>query len=219
MAGEVIAVGEDVKDWKAGDRVCANFFLEKLNDEQTPETDGSALGDPVDGVLTEYRTFPAHVRARLFTLYRLLSLDLRSRSWQSRLTYPTRKHRPSRAFSLCPQSSHHIEPSCRCAALTAYNALYCGYAPLKAGETVLVQGTGGVSMCVSLSLHITTLLIAFFQIRAPICRRRRRNRHRNLLLRREARNRQETRRNARYQLPHDAGLGPRGFEDHRWGWR
>jgi NADPH:quinone reductase-like Zn-dependent oxidoreductase len=68
MAGEVIAVGEDVKDWKAGDRVCANFFLEKLNDEQTPETDGSALGGPVDGVLTEYRTFPAHVRPRLFTL-------------------------------------------------------------------------------------------------------------------------------------------------------
>lgn len=68
MAGEVIAVGEDVKDWKAGDRVCANFFLEKLNDEQTPETDGSALGGPVDGVLIEYRTFPAHVRPRLFTL-------------------------------------------------------------------------------------------------------------------------------------------------------
>jgi NADPH:quinone reductase-like Zn-dependent oxidoreductase len=61
MAGEVIAVGEDVKQWKSGDRVCANFFLDKLNHVQTPETDGSALGGAVQGVLTEYRAFPAHV--------------------------------------------------------------------------------------------------------------------------------------------------------------
>lgn len=33
----------------------------------------------------------------------------------------------------------------RCAALTAYNALM-GHKPLKGGDTVLVQGTGGVSM-------------------------------------------------------------------------
>ncbi|KAJ7741609.1 alcohol dehydrogenase superfamily protein [Mycena olivaceomarginata] len=111
MAGEVIAVGEDVKDWKAGDRVWANFFLEKLNDEQTPETDGSALGGPVDGVLTEYRTFPAH----------------------SLVAIP-------------PHLSYEEASTLPCAALTAYNALYCGYAPLKAGETVLVQGTGGVSI-------------------------------------------------------------------------
>ncbi|KAJ7857474.1 alcohol dehydrogenase superfamily protein [Mycena olivaceomarginata] len=108
----IIAVGEDVKDWKAGDRVCANFFLEKLNDEQTPETDGSALGGPVDGVLTEYRTFPAH----------------------SLVAIP-------------PHLSYEEASTLPCAALTAYNALYCGYAPLKAGEeTVLVQGTGGVSI-------------------------------------------------------------------------
>ncbi|KAJ6508145.1 alcohol dehydrogenase superfamily protein [Mycena sanguinolenta] len=111
MAGEVIAVGEDVKEWKAGDRVCANFFLEKLNDEQTPETDGSALGGPVDGVLTEYRTFPAH----------------------SLVAIP-------------PHLSYEEASTLPCAALTAYNALYCGYAPLKSGETVLVPGTGGVSI-------------------------------------------------------------------------
>ncbi|KAJ7184900.1 alcohol dehydrogenase superfamily protein [Mycena filopes] len=33
-----------------------------------------------------------------------------------------------------------------CAALTAYNALLGGYEPLKAGDTILVQGTGGVSI-------------------------------------------------------------------------
>ncbi|KAJ7079478.1 alcohol dehydrogenase superfamily protein [Mycena epipterygia] len=116
MAGEVIAVGENVKDWKTGDRVCANFFLEKLNEEQTPETDGSALGGPVDGVLTEYRTFPAHLG-----------------SAQSLVAIP-------------PHLSYEEASTLPCAALTAYNALYCGYAPLKAGETVLVQGTGGVSI-------------------------------------------------------------------------
>ncbi|KAF8144049.1 chaperonin 10-like protein [Mycena galopus ATCC 62051] len=30
MAGEVIAVGQEVKQWNAGDQVCANIFLEKL---------------------------------------------------------------------------------------------------------------------------------------------------------------------------------------------
>lgn len=34
---------------------------------------------------------------------------------------------------------------CRCAAVTAYNALL-GLHPLKGGDTVLVQGTGGVSI-------------------------------------------------------------------------
>ncbi|KAJ7806812.1 alcohol dehydrogenase superfamily protein [Mycena olivaceomarginata] len=111
MAGEVIAVGEDVKKWRIGDRVCANFFLDKLNDVQTPETDESALGGTTQGVLTEYRTFPAH---SLVTIPRHLS-------YEEAATLP-------------------------CAALTAYNALLCGYTPLKAGDTVLIQGTGGVSI-------------------------------------------------------------------------
>lgn len=34
---------------------------------------------------------------------------------------------------------------CRCAAITAYNALH-GPTPLKGGDTVLIQGTGGVSI-------------------------------------------------------------------------
>nr|GAT57163.1 alcohol dehydrogenase superfamily protein [Mycena chlorophos] len=33
-----------------------------------------------------------------------------------------------------------------CAALTAYNGLIYGFEPLKAGDTVLIQGTGGVSI-------------------------------------------------------------------------
>ncbi|KAJ7509493.1 chaperonin 10-like protein [Mycena galericulata] len=60
MAGEVISVGEDVKKWKTGDRVTANFMLDQLHDELTAETMNSALGGAVQGVLTEYRKFPAH---------------------------------------------------------------------------------------------------------------------------------------------------------------
>ncbi|KAJ6457959.1 alcohol dehydrogenase superfamily protein [Mycena sanguinolenta] len=111
MAGEIIAVGEDVKKWKVGDRVCANFFIDKVNDVQTPETDNSALGGAAQGVLTEYRTFPAHS---------LVSIPAHL-SYEEASTLP-------------------------CAALTAYNGLFCGYEPVKAGDTVLIQGTGGVSV-------------------------------------------------------------------------
>ncbi|OJJ89281.1 zinc-dependent alcohol dehydrogenase family protein [Aspergillus glaucus CBS 516.65] len=45
-----------------------------------------------------------------------------------------------------PKNLNYLESSTlSCAALTSWNALY-GLKPLKPGETVLVQGTGGVSM-------------------------------------------------------------------------
>ncbi|CAJ2509457.1 Uu.00g144830.m01.CDS01 [Anthostomella pinea] len=45
-----------------------------------------------------------------------------------------------------PKNLNHVESSTlTCAALTSWNALY-GLRPLKPGETVLVQGTGGVSI-------------------------------------------------------------------------
>ncbi|KAF9001215.1 hypothetical protein BDZ89DRAFT_1082013 [Hymenopellis radicata] len=77
MAGEILAVGNVVTKWKVGDR--------------------SALGGSTQGVLTQYRAFPAHVGDAI----------LRS--------------------------------------LTTYNALM-GPVHLKAGDNVLVLGTGGVSI-------------------------------------------------------------------------
>jgi len=108
MAGEVIAVGEDVKELKVRDRVCANFLQDKIHND-SPGDEG--LGGAVHGVLTEYRTFPA----------------------QSLVAIPD--HLSYEEASTLP-----------CAALTAYNALLSGFEPLKAGDTVLVQGTGGVSI-------------------------------------------------------------------------
>ncbi|GBE86893.1 Zinc-type alcohol dehydrogenase-like protein [Sparassis crispa] len=110
LAGEVVAVGEDVKRWKAGDRVSCNFMLDWLSGELIEELVDSSLGGPIDGVLTEYKILPAHA---LIDIPEHLSYEEAS-------TLP-------------------------CAAITAYNALM-GLSPLKGGDTVLIQGTGGVSI-------------------------------------------------------------------------
>ncbi|KIM41839.1 hypothetical protein M413DRAFT_445050 [Hebeloma cylindrosporum] len=110
MAGEIIATGDDVRDWKIGDRVCSNFATDYIYGDFTSLTMQTSLGGQSPGVLTEYRTFPAHA---------LVSIP-------DHLTYEEASTLP-------------------CAALTAYNALN-GPTPLKAGDTVLVQGTGGVSI-------------------------------------------------------------------------
>ncbi|KAJ7702769.1 alcohol dehydrogenase superfamily protein [Mycena rosella] len=110
-AGEVIAVGADVTQWKVGDRVSPNFMLDKLHDELTPEIAATSLGGQSHGVLTEYRTFPAHSLVAI----------------PSHLSYEEASTLP-------------------CAAVTAYNALMSGFSPTKAGDMILVQGTGGVSI-------------------------------------------------------------------------
>jgi len=110
MAGEVIAVGDQVTQWKVGDRVSANFALEHLYGNITEEIRDTALGAPIDGVLTEYKLFPAYSLVRI----------------PEHLSYEEASTLP-------------------CAAVTAYNALL-GPTPIKAGDTVLVQGTGGVSI-------------------------------------------------------------------------
>ena len=61
-AGEVVAVGEDVRKWKVGDRVSANFALDHVSGETNRDIQQTALGGLVDGVLTEYQVFPDYVR-------------------------------------------------------------------------------------------------------------------------------------------------------------
>jgi len=110
MAGEVVAVGEDITRWKAGDRVVCNFALDFLAGDLTDEAIATSLGGPIDGVLAEYKIVPAHA---------LLQIP-EHLSYEEASTLP-------------------------CAAITAYSALM-GLRPLKGGETVLIQGTGGVSI-------------------------------------------------------------------------
>lgn len=63
-AGEVIAVGDRVTRWKAGDRVMANFSPAHLHGDPTGENQALALGASVDGVLAEYAVLPAEVCCR-----------------------------------------------------------------------------------------------------------------------------------------------------------
>ncbi|KZT00029.1 NAD(P)-binding protein [Laetiporus sulphureus 93-53] len=60
MAGEIIAVGDQVTKWSVGDRVCSNFSTEHIFGDPTEEIKLSGLGAPIDGVLTEYKILPAH---------------------------------------------------------------------------------------------------------------------------------------------------------------
>ncbi|HTE16060.1 MAG TPA: NAD(P)-dependent alcohol dehydrogenase [Burkholderiales bacterium] len=52
-AGEVVAVGQGVTRWKAGDRVMPIFVQRWLGGDLLPEYMSSALGGPSDGVLAE----------------------------------------------------------------------------------------------------------------------------------------------------------------------
>ena len=109
-AGEVVEVGPDVTRVKTGDRVASCFFQRWPGGLPGADTQGSALGGAVDGMLAEYVVLeeeglvklPAHL------------------SYQEGATLP-------------------------CAGVTAWNALV-EHGKLTAGDTILVQGTGGVSV-------------------------------------------------------------------------
>lgn len=109
-AGEVVEVGDGVTRVKPGDRVASCFFQRWPGGEPWPDTQASALGGSVDGMLAEYGVLeedgvvkvPGHL------------------SFEEAATLP-------------------------CAALTAWHALV-EHGDLTAGQTVLVQGTGGVSI-------------------------------------------------------------------------
>ena len=109
-AGVVEAVGTGVSRWKAGDRVIGSFFEDWTGGEPTEEKLHSALGGALDGVLCEYRVFPAHGLVR------------------------TPDHLSDAEAAALP-----------CAGLTAWSAVV-KLGQIKPGQTVLVQGTGGVSL-------------------------------------------------------------------------
>lgn len=109
-AGEVVALGEGVTQWKVGDRVAPTFFRDWQGGRFKHKYHDAALGGSVDGVLSEYFVGPEHGLAEIPAHF----------SYEEAATLP-------------------------CAGLTAWYALTTrgGFVP---GDSVLLQGTGGVSM-------------------------------------------------------------------------
>lgn len=108
-AGEVIAVGEGVDAFKAGDKVISTFFPTWLNGEPEFVGFGTVPGDGIDGFAQEIATVAATGLTPMPEGY----------SFEEAATLP-------------------------CAGVTAWRALAVN-GQVKPGETVLIQGSGGVS--------------------------------------------------------------------------
>jgi NADPH:quinone reductase-like Zn-dependent oxidoreductase len=109
-AGEVIAVGTGVTQWKVGDRVAGIFMQNWQDGRHTAAKAKGALGGDIDGMLA---TEVVLAESGLVQIPDHLS-------YQEAATLP-------------------------CAALTAWNALFKA-TNTQPGDTVLIQGTGGVSI-------------------------------------------------------------------------
>ena len=109
-AGEVIAVGSGVSEFKVGDAVASTFFPTWIAGEPLVEGFATVPGDGVDGYAREVVTASAQ------------------------------------SFTRAPKGWSHVEASTlTTAALTSWRALMSDD-HLKPGDTVLIQGTGGVSI-------------------------------------------------------------------------
>jgi NADPH:quinone reductase-like Zn-dependent oxidoreductase len=108
--GEVIACGDGVRGFAAGDRVCPIFAPRWLAGAPDRERMRATLGGPLDGTLRELMTVAADSVVR-----------------------------PP------PHLSAVEAATLPCAAVTAWSALVV-HGRLRAGETVLVLGTGGVAL-------------------------------------------------------------------------
>lgn len=109
-AGEVVAVGSAVSEFKVGDAVVSTFFTDWADGDPLVAGFGSVPGDGLDGYSREVVVG----KASSFT------------------------HAPS-------GYSHKEAATLTCAGVTAWRALVVN-GNIKAGDTVLVQGTGGVSI-------------------------------------------------------------------------
>ena len=109
-AGEVVEIGSGVTRVKPGDRVAGCFFQRWPGGEAAADTQASAMGGGIDGMLADYVVLEEEGVVRIPDH---LSFDQAA-------TLP-------------------------CAALTAWHALV-EHGRLIAGQTILVQGTGGVSV-------------------------------------------------------------------------
>lgn len=108
--GEVVALGEGVTRFKAGDRVVTNYCTQWIDGRPQGKESLHTLGNTIPGALAEYLVLT------------------------------------EKALALAPAYLTDEEAAAiPCAALTAWYSLV-EKGGLKAGDTLLVQGTGGVSL-------------------------------------------------------------------------
>lgn len=109
-AGEVLAVGEGVHDWKPGDKVMSLFFQNWLEGKPTLPKTMFVNGETVDGFITEKSCVPAT------------------------------------SVTAMPKGYTYAEAATLpCAAATAWRGLMVE-GSLQAGDSVLIEGTGGMSI-------------------------------------------------------------------------
>ena len=110
-AGEVVAVGDGVREFAVGDAVVSTFFTRWQDGPAPAETGfGTVPGDGIDGYAREAVVRPAH------------------------------------CFTHAPRHlDHQHSATLTCAGLTAWRALFVDD-NIGPGKTVLVLGTGGVSI-------------------------------------------------------------------------
>ena len=108
-AGEVLAIGEGVNDWKVGDKVMSMFFPYWVEGKPTFRKTVGVMGETLDGCIAEKAILPASGLTAIPEGY----------SYAEAATLP-------------------------CAGTTAWRGLMEG--ELKAGDKVLIEGTGGVSI-------------------------------------------------------------------------
>lgn len=108
-AGEVVAIGDGVTNWKTGDKVMSLFFPNWRNGKPTTSNQDMS-GDTINGFAREYSCIDTNALTSMPSNY----------SFEEAATLP-------------------------CAALTAWRGLIVE-GNLHAGESVLIEGTGGMSL-------------------------------------------------------------------------
>lgn len=109
-AGEVIAVGKEVREWKIGDKVMSMFFPNWIEGKPTFKKTIGIMGETLDGCIAEKAVLPAT------------------------------------AVTAIPEGYSYAEAATLpCACLTAWRGLMVE-GNLQAGDKVLIEGTGGMSI-------------------------------------------------------------------------
>lgn len=109
-SGEIIALGEGVRNWNIGDKVMSLFFPNWIAGPATYQKMKAISGETVDGYISETSCISAEAITRIPKDF----------SYAEAATLP-------------------------CAALTAWRGLVTE-GQMKAGDTVLIEGTGGMSI-------------------------------------------------------------------------